>query len=447
MNLENLTHLLKDHKVQVLLTAGVSSLVTALTLLRLQKAQAERISKKLKAEVKEDYQEYSVEDPLLPQATVAAAADDRLLREQFSRNIAFLGEEGVQKLRNASVVIVGCGSIGSWVALMLLRSGVGSVKIIDHGEVTRETMNQHALATVEDIGIPNAVVLKKHIREIVPHAKVEAVIDSFSKDTASWMLEGQPDYVLDCVQDLQTKVDLLKYCHDHQLRAISTSYAGGKADPSRIQISDLSDTFDDPWARVLRRKLRKLGVENNIGMIHSIEKPTEFKTGEWFAAGEYDQYAIYPEGRIPTLPTFGTLAAIFGMSMASWVICELAEHKVQPLFVKQKDNTFSKLKRDLVAREEKNTFSASSPGLSKSEAGYVLEELWRSRSALSGALDKLALTRWDRHQPLTIQNCICLTVEEADRHDNMLGKLEDNYPEEFIRFVQSRFAEERKIFE
>ncbi|KAK9768004.1 hypothetical protein K7432_001689 [Basidiobolus ranarum] len=279
MNLENISSFFKEQKVQLLLTAGVSSLITGFSLLKLQRVQAEKLSKKLKAEVKEDYLEYNVEDSNLTEVPLSEE-DDRLLNEQFSRNIVFLGEEGMKKLRNSSVVIVGCGSIGSWVALMLLRSGVGKVRIIDHGKVTRDTINQHALATIEDIGIPNAIVLKKHIKEIVPHAKVESVIDTFNKDTAPWLLEGNPDYVLDCVQNLETKLELLKYCHDQQLRVISSAYAGGKADPSRIQISDLSDTYDDPWVRVLRRKLRKLGVENNISLIHSIEKPTELKPGK-----------------------------------------------------------------------------------------------------------------------------------------------------------------------
>src|SRR6185369_5396548 len=101
--------------------------------------------------------------------------EEKIIREQLARNISFLGEEGVEKLRKSFIIIVGAGGVGSWIALMLLRSGVEHIRIIDFDQVTLSSLNRHAVATHEDVGTPKVVALQKNFQHIAPWAKVEPV--------------------------------------------------------------------------------------------------------------------------------------------------------------------------------------------------------------------------------------------------------------------------------
>jgi tRNA A37 threonylcarbamoyladenosine dehydratase len=138
---------------------------------------------------------------------------------------------------------VGAGGVGSWAALMLARSGIGRIRVIDFDQVTLSSLNRHAVATRADVGTSKVVALQAHLRRIVPLTEVDARVAMFSSADADELLQGNPDYVLDCIDNIDTKVDLLTYCHQHQLPVISSMGAGAKADPSRIQLSDISDTF------------------------------------------------------------------------------------------------------------------------------------------------------------------------------------------------------------
>lgn len=198
--------------------------------------------------------------PMPPAPPPADAFDEQLVREQLSRNYGFLGEDGMHAIRNSFVVVVGAGGVGSWAALMLLRSGVSHLRLIDFDQVSLSSLNRHACATLADVGRPKVRCCAEYFARIAPWAKVEACVELFSGQEADRLLAGRPTYVLDAIDNLSTKVDLLRYCYEHQLRVISSMGAGAKADPSRIQLSDISTTVEDPLARAVRRELRALGI-------------------------------------------------------------------------------------------------------------------------------------------------------------------------------------------
>lgn len=186
--------------------------------------------------------------------------DESLIREQLSRNYSFLGDEGMDAIRNAFVIVVGAGGVGSWAALMLLRSGVGRIRLIDFDQVSLSSLNRHACATLADVGRPKVVCCAEKFAQIAPWAKVEAWVELFRGDEAARLLGGRPTYVIDAIDNIDTKVDLLKYCADHRIKCFSSMGAGAKADPSRVQISDITTTTEDPLARAVRRRLRALGI-------------------------------------------------------------------------------------------------------------------------------------------------------------------------------------------
>ncbi|KAG0365609.1 hypothetical protein BGZ54_006370 [Gamsiella multidivaricata] len=375
--------------------------------------------------------------------------DEELVLEQLARNIAFLGEEGVQKLRDSFVVIVGAGGIGSWAASMLIKSGVGKVRIIDFDQISLSGLNQHATATRTDIGTPKAVAMKKHFRLIAPWVKVDARVERLQEDSADQLLSG----------DLHTKLQLLKYCYEHKIRVISSMGAGAKADPSRVQIGDISETFEDPLARAVRRRLKKLGVDTGIEVVFSSEKPyrTEpLSTEQDSSDGDDNVYKSLPNfGPDSLLPILCPLPAMFGMSMATFIICKIAGWNMEPLSVKFRMELYQRLHRNLKSREESlypvSGSGAGSAGvtfpLNRQDVGYLVEEMFRGKSAVSGSMDQIAVCRWKQDEPLSLLNTVVLTEKELEKHLALPkdANLEEVYGKDVVEYVEARFREEEQI--
>lgn len=190
-----------QHAVRLTLTAAAASAATASAILTYQASQRRKRSKALKDQLLQEAHTLHHAE-LTPLGTIAASNDslstgaqqvdfdESLIQEQLARNIAFLGEQGVQKVRQSLVVVVGAGSVGSWAALMLLRSGVQHLRIIDPKRLTRKNMAQHAVANVEDIGQYKVKALKRHFREIAPFSRVVACTDRLTEMNMDALLGG-----------------------------------------------------------------------------------------------------------------------------------------------------------------------------------------------------------------------------------------------------------------
>lgn len=205
--------------------------------------------------------------------------DESLIREQLSRNYSFLGEEAMSKVRGAFVIVVGAGGVGSWCALMLLRSGVGKLRLIDFDQVSLSSLNRHACANLADVGRPKVVVCREHFANIAPWADVDAQVEIFRGSEADRLLGPSvgdepmaPTYVVDAIDNLDTKVDLLEYCYRHKIKCFSSMGAGAKADPGQVQVADLNVTAEDPLARRVRRRLRAKGVWGSGAMWNRRER-------------------------------------------------------------------------------------------------------------------------------------------------------------------------------
>lgn len=258
------------------LTAVAASALTASALLGYQSVTRPRLvtSKKTRAAV--DLPTFiSVIDEETKEP-VRQKMDESLVLELLARNIAFFGEEGVQKIRKAFVVVLGAGAVGSWTTVMLARSGIEHIRIVDSGRVRLETMSRNAVAKIVDIGKSKATIMSKYIADVAPNADIEAVTTHFSLETMEELLAGKPDYVVDTLPDVASKVWLAKYCKEHDIKIISSMSAGAKADPTLMQMTDISNSFTDPLARMYRRQLRKFGVDRDIPVVYSTEKSLHF---------------------------------------------------------------------------------------------------------------------------------------------------------------------------
>ncbi|CAG8618580.1 1947_t:CDS:2, partial [Scutellospora calospora] len=302
------------------------------------------------------------------------------------------------------------------------------------------SLNRHAVATHSDVGIPKVIALQKNFKEFAPWVKVEPIIELFRKESAPHLLSGNPDYIVDAIDNIDTKIDLLKYCHDNKLPILSSMGAGAKADPSRVQMSDIGQTIEDPLARVVRRRLKKLGVESGITVVYSTEKPNikllPLDESRIQSAGEY---ATLPDFRSRILPVL----AIFGMSIATYIITSISGHHIEPLANKSREPLYNRMHRDLLNRERRK-YGVNSVPLDVHDIGYIYDEIFRSKSVVSGSWEKPALVRWKKTLPLTYQNCVVMTKSEADKHEN-IDDPEIYYPPEVVKLVHARFQEEKEI--
>ena len=200
-------------------------------------------------------------------AARAAAEDPALLLEQLSRTAAYFGEGGQAAIARARVVVVGVGGVGSHAAHMLARAGVGRLRLVDFDLVSLSSLNRHATAARADVGTPKVAALAGALARIAPPCAVEAVQALFCAERAEelLLLEGgaSPDYVLDCIDDRDTKVALLSFCRARGLRVLASMGAGGKSDPTRLRFCDLAllpSGAMDPLGAAIKAALRKAGM-------------------------------------------------------------------------------------------------------------------------------------------------------------------------------------------
>lgn len=174
----------------------------------------------------------------LQRARLAHRATDKLdasiLDEQLSRNKLYFGEDGQQALQDALVVVVGLGGVGSHAANMMLRAGVGQLRLIDFDNLTLSSLNRHAVGTRDDVGRPKVEVCQHHFADIFPNCRVQAINQMFDAEHADELLAGRPTYVIDAIDDVNTKTDLVLACTRLGLKVISALGAGAKSDPTKV---------------------------------------------------------------------------------------------------------------------------------------------------------------------------------------------------------------------
>ncbi|KAK9904593.1 hypothetical protein M0R45_000558 [Rubus argutus] len=352
---------------------------------------------------------------------------DEIVSEQLTRNIQFFGLESQQQVTASYVVVIGLGGVGSHAASMLLRSGVGRLLLVDFDQVSVSSLNRHAVATRADVGIPKAQCLKDHFLSIFPECHIEAKVLLYNALSEDEILSGHPDFVLDCIDNIDTKVALLAACVRRGLKVLSATGAGARADPTRIRIADLRQSTNDPLSRAVRHRLRRdHGIEGGIPIVFSLEKPKAKLLPFKGPSGEEENpsdYQILPGFRVRIIPVLGTIPAIFGQVMASYVVTQLAELQVQLEPVINLDIDHYRMHQRLIEHEESLYGTALHVQVDVEEVMYVVKELWHGRSArepfakdvgrgMWRSVNELMLVRWDQEKPASVSNLILLKFNE-----------------------------------
>lgn len=194
--------------------------------------------------------------------------------ERFSRTKLLVGNSGLEALAKSSVVILGLGGVGSFTAEALARAGLGRLRLVDHDVVDITNINRQLHALESSVGLAKAEVLARRFREINPQAELEPVVEFYSPGQGEVLLAGF-DWVVDAVDTVTAKLDIISWCREHSQSVISSMGAGNKLDAAQFRVDDISKTFNCPLARTVRKELRKRGIRKGIPVAWSPELPRE----------------------------------------------------------------------------------------------------------------------------------------------------------------------------
>lgn len=282
------------------------------------------------------------------------------------------------------------------------------------------------------------------------------------------------DYVVDAIDNIDSKVALLKYCYRNGIRVVSSMGAGCKSDPTRINVGDISASVEDPLSRATRRRLRAEGISEGIPVIYSIEKAGPGKAEllplpeEEFLKGHVDELGVLPDFRARILPVLGTMPAVFGYTMANFLVMEITGYPHELTAGKGREKVYENVLSNLQALEERlvRFQGRSALGLkipvTKADVGYLVEEVYHGKSVVSGLATRPALVRWkaptngvvfegrwdgQKNSNLRLLDLVCMTKEEAVVHETevlMGGKPpEEVYDGDVVFMVERRRREEQ----
>ncbi len=242
--------------------------------------------------------------------------------ERFTRIRQLLGDTCLDTLHNSTVTIVGLGAVGGYAMEGLARAGIGSLKLIDFDIIQPSNINRQILALESTLGKPKTAVAKERVLEINPRCKVDAQTLFASDETVETILSPVPDLLIDAIDSLNPKAQLLTAAYRSNIKTLSSMGAALRTDPSRITIADLYKTKACPLARRLRQRLRRQDVGEGITCVFSTE-PVDFAY-QPPKTDEAPKSVTGNKGRARrVLGSLPTLTAIFGMYLANQAILDL----------------------------------------------------------------------------------------------------------------------------
>lgn len=225
------------------------------------------------------------------------------------------GKEGLERLKNAAVLIVGVGGVGAYAAEMLVRAGIGKIVIADSDTVSESNINRQLVALHSTIGRAKTEVLSERLYDINPKLDLRVVNEYIKDEKTDQILDSDHfDYVVDAIDTLSPKLALIKGCMDRGIPIVSSMGAGAKTDPTKMEICDISKTHHCPLAHMLRKRLHKIGIRKGFKAVFSAEPPKE---GAMILCEERNKKS--------NVGTVSYLPALFGIGCASVVIRDLTE--------------------------------------------------------------------------------------------------------------------------
>ena len=230
---------------------------------------------------------------------------------QFSRLELLLGKDSIEKLGSKNILVFGLGGVGGNVCDALVRSGIKNITIVDNDVISISNINRQLIANLNTIGKAKVDVMEEHLKSINKEVNITKKHIFFLPENKNEIDFSIFDYVVDAIDTVSAKIEIIKICKSLQIPVISALGCGNKLDPPKLEVADLAKTSYDPLAKVMRRELRKYGI-NHLKVIYSKEEPIEIK-------GEIEEENT--KKRIPGSSAF--VPPVAGIIIASEVIKDL----------------------------------------------------------------------------------------------------------------------------
>lgn len=235
------------------------------------------------------------------------------MEARLRRTELLLGALGISKLKESRVIVFGIGGVGSFAAEALARSGIGSLTIVDKDDIDITNLNRQLPADSSTVGQAKTEVMARRLRLLAPDMEIEAVQDFYQPGRADLFLQNKVSYVIDAVDNVAAKIDLAVECTRRGIPIISSMGAGNKLDPTRFEVADLAKTSVCPLARIMRRELKKYGIEH-LKVVYSKEEPLAV-------------FEMAENGELKRASSPGSIAfvpSVAGLIMAGEVIKDIA---------------------------------------------------------------------------------------------------------------------------
>ncbi|MCF6461363.1 tRNA threonylcarbamoyladenosine dehydratase [Clostridium sp. Cult3] len=194
------------------------------------------------------------------------------MKEQFSRTELLLGARAMETLDKSKIAVFGIGGVGSFASEALVRSGLGNIILIDYDIIDVSNINRQIHATLKTVGLPKVDVMKDRLLEINPDLNITTYNQCYSEEKSQNFLSSDWDYVIDAIDMVSSKLNLIENCKAMNIPIISCMGAGNKLDPTMFQIGDIYETNTCPLAKVMRKELKRRGIKD-LKVVWSREKP------------------------------------------------------------------------------------------------------------------------------------------------------------------------------
>lgn len=246
---------------------------------------------------------------------------------RFLRIERLIGPEAMRRLQEAMVTVVGLGAVGGYVVEGLARAGIGHLRLVDFDRIRTHNINRQIIALEGTIGKKKTTALAERVAAINPNCQIEPIDLFADKDTAKEILTPEPQLLIDAIDSLNPKFELLAAAHERNIPTISSMGAALRTDPSYIKIAEIMATKKCPLARRLRKKLRKHGIESGITCVYS-EEAVNFDYQEADDDQDDPNIPSYDRGRPRrVLGSLPTITGIFGLTIANLAIKKISSFK------------------------------------------------------------------------------------------------------------------------
>lgn len=244
------------------------------------------------------------------------------MSDQFIRTRLLVGDEPLERLKNAKVAVFGVGGVGGYAVEALVRSGINTLHLFDDDTVSESNLNRQLAALHSTLGQPKAEVMARRARDINPDCQLEAFRMFYLPQNADKVDLSQYDYVVDCIDTVTAKLELVTRCTTLRVKIISAMGTGNKFDPSALTVTDISKTQGCPLARTMRKELRKRGI-HHLKVVYSTERPTPLLRPADFEPPETSDTRPGSTARRDTPGSMPFVPAAAGLLLASAVVREL----------------------------------------------------------------------------------------------------------------------------